>query len=236
MTDTTIVVPAEGKVGSPLSWSAAIMGALAAIAVTFLIIALGSGIGLSFASPYSSGPSAKSMTILAAVWLLMAETLGFATGGYLAGRLRSPAYDGVVGETTFRDAAEGLLVWALGVVAMGVLAGMLGLFAAGATAHVTAGAAAAGAGNQGAISTASATDYFVDLLFRPSPSTATAAGQRPATVGIAAAGGQAALSNEVRAEINRILARSVAQGKLDDTSLPHCESEPRRHGGDRRRR
>jgi hypothetical protein len=218
MTDTTIVVPTEGKVGSPLSWSAAIMGALAAIAVTFLIIALGSGIGLSFASPYSSGPSAKSMTILAAVWLLMAETLGFATGGYLAGRLRSPAYDGVVGETTFRDAAEGLLVWALGVFAMGVLAGMLGLFAAGATAHVTAGAAAAGAGNQGAISTASATDYFVDLLFRPSPSTATAAGQRPATdtVGIAAAGGQPALSNEARAEINRILARSVAQGRLDD--------------------
>jgi hypothetical protein len=69
MTDTTIVVPSEGKVGSPLSWSAAIAGALAAIAVTFLIIALGSGIGLSFASPYSSGPSVKSMTILAAVWL-----------------------------------------------------------------------------------------------------------------------------------------------------------------------
>ena len=35
-------------------------------------------------------------------------------------------------------------------------------------------------------------------------------------MGIAAAGGQAALSNEARAEINRILARSVAQGRLDD--------------------
>src|SRR5215471_1821578 len=152
MTDVAIierdmVVPGESRAGSPLSWSAAIAGAFAATAVTFLIVALGSGIGLSFASPYS-GPSAKAMTILATVWLLMAETLGFATGGYLAGRLRSPAYDGVVGETTFRDAAEGLLVWALGVVAMGVLAGMLGLFPAGATAHVTAGAAAAGAGNQ----------------------------------------------------------------------------------------
>jgi len=41
------------------------------------------------------------MTIAAAVWLVMAETMGFATGGYLAGRLRSPAYDGVVGEITF---------------------------------------------------------------------------------------------------------------------------------------
>src|SRR5262245_1043796 len=115
MTDVAIierdmVVPGESRAGSPLSWSAAIAGAFAATAVTFLIVALGSGIGLSFASPYS-GPSAKAMTIAAAVWLLMAETMGFATGGYLAGRLRSPAYDGVIGETTFRDAAQGLLVW-----------------------------------------------------------------------------------------------------------------------------
>jgi hypothetical protein len=39
---------------------------LAAIAVTFIILALGWGIGLSFASPYS-GPSATTMTIAAAV-------------------------------------------------------------------------------------------------------------------------------------------------------------------------
>src|SRR5437667_4516755 len=114
MTDTTIVgvTPAEAR--SPLSWSAAIAGALAATAVTFIIVALGSGIGLSFASPYS-GPSAASLTIAGAIWLLTAQTLGFATGGYLAARLRSPSYDGVVGETTFRDAAEGFIVWALGV-------------------------------------------------------------------------------------------------------------------------
>jgi hypothetical protein len=219
MTDTAIIerdliVPTESRTGSPLSWSAAIAGALAAIAVTFLIVALGSGIGLSFASPYS-GPSAKTMTIAAAVWLLMAETMGFATGGYLAGRLRSPAYDGVIGETTFRDAAQGVLVWAIGVVAMAALAGLLGLFAAGAT--VTAGAAAGA--NQATASTTGATDYFVDLLFRPAPSTATAAGQRPAadTVGIAAAGAQPALSNEARAEITRVVARSVSQARIDDS-------------------
>jgi hypothetical protein len=218
MTDTTIVMPAEAKAGSPLSWSAAIAGALAATAVTLIIIALGSGIGLSFASPYS-GPSAKTMTIAAAVWLLMAETMGFATGGYLAGRLRSPAYDGVIGETTFRDAAQGLLVWALGVVAMASLAGLLGFFAAGATAHVTAGAAAGAARGQGMASANGPTDYFVDLMFRPAPSVATAAGQRPTsdTVGIAPAGAQPALSNEARAEITRILARSVSQARIDDS-------------------
>jgi hypothetical protein len=211
-----VVVPSEARAGSPLSWSAAIAGALAAAAVTFLIIALGSGIGLSFASPYS-GPSAKAMTIAAAVWLLMAETMGFATGGYLAGRLRSPAYDGVIGETTFRDAAQGLLVWAIGAVAMTALAGMLGLFAAGATAHVAAGTAA-GARAQDTASASGPSDYFVDLLFRPGSSTATAAGQRPSTdtVGIAPAGTQPALSSETRAEAGRIFAGSVAQARLDD--------------------
>ena len=214
-----VVVPGEARAGSPLSWSAAIAGALAATAVTFLIIALGSGIGLSFASPYS-GPSAKAMTIAAAVWLLMAETMGFATGGYLAGRLRSPAYDGVIGETTFRDAAQGLLVWAIGAVAMAALAGMLGVFAAGATAHVTAGATAGMSAGRGQDTSASGpSDYFVDLLFRPAPSTATAGGQRPSTdtVGIAPAGAQSALSSEARAEVGRVLARSVAQARLDDS-------------------
>jgi hypothetical protein len=222
MTDVAIIergmaVPGESRAGSPLSWSAAIAGAFAATAVTLLIVALGSGIGLSFASPYS-GPSAKAMTIAAAIWLLMAETMGFATGGYLAGRLRSPAYDGVIGETTFRDAAQGLLVWAIGAVAMAALAGMLGLFAAGATAHVTAGAASGAARGQDTASASGPTDYFVDLLFRPAPSTATAGGQRASdTVGIAPAGAQTGLSSEARAEVGRILARSVTQARLDDS-------------------
>lgn len=213
-----VIVPDESRARSPLSWSAAIAGALAAAAVTFLIVALGSGIGLSFASPYS-GPSAKAMTIAAAVWLLMAETMGFATGGYLAGRLRSPAYDGVIGETTFRDAAQGLLVWALGAVAMAALAGMLGVFAAGAATHVTAGAVSGAGRGQDTASARGASDYFVDLLFRPAPSTATAGGQQPstATVGIAPAGAQPALSDESRAEVGRILARSVAQARIDDS-------------------
>jgi len=215
-----VVVPAASEAGrTPFSWSAAIAGAFAAAAVTFIIVALGSGIGLSFASPYGSGPSATSLTIAAAVWLVMAQTMGFAAGGYLAGRLRSPAYDGVIGETTFRDAAEGLVVWAIGVVAITALAGALGFFAAGATAHVAAGMGSAPRSEPANMASTSApTEYFVDLLFRPGPGAATASGQRPAsdTVGIAPAGAQPALSNEARAEVNRILVRSVAQGRVDD--------------------
>src|SRR5262245_60931252 len=167
MTDTTfierdVVVPAGDDASkTPFSWSAAIAGTFAAMAVTFIVVALGSGIGLSFASPYGSGPSATSLTVAAAVWLVMAQALGFATGGYLAGRLRSPAYDGVIGETTFRDAAQGFIVWALGTVIMGAVLVALGYFAASATARVAAGAATAAA-TRGEPATA-ATDYFVDL-------------------------------------------------------------------------
>jgi hypothetical protein len=155
----------------------------------------------------------------------MAQTIGFATGGYLAGRLRSPAYDGVIGERTFRDAAQGLMVWAIGVV---VVAGILGLFAAGTTTMLGSGLVpglaehgTAGAGT--ATGNSAVTEYYADTLFRPAPGTATAGGQRPggtgtetATVGVAATGSQPALAAENR-EAARILARSATRaGRLDD--------------------
>jgi hypothetical protein len=225
MADTTfierdVIAAAAGGAGrTPLSWSAAIAGAFTATAIAFLVIALGSGIGLSFASPYGSGPSATALTAVAAVWLVMAHALGFATGGYLAGRLRSPAHDGVVGETTFRDAAEGLMVWAIGVVVMAAIAGTLALFSAGATAHVAAGAAA-GSGmarnDQSAATTTSATDYFVDLMFRPQADSAATAGQTPGTVGAGSTGeARPALDNETRAEMTRIVTRSLTQAQID---------------------
>jgi len=220
-----VVVPAGNHATkTPFSWSAAIAGAFAALAVTFIAVALGSGIGLSFASPYGSGPSATSLTVIAAVWLVMAQALGFATGGYLAGRLRSPAYDGVIGETTFRDAAQGFMVWALGAVIMGAALVGLGYFAASTTARVAQGAATAvAARGEPANASAAATDYFVDLLFRPGPASATNnatsanAPQPSDTVGTAAAGAQPALRAETRAEATRVLLRSIAQGKLDDS-------------------
>src|SRR5947208_8003115 len=180
MSDTTIVeMPgAQGVSRTPFSWSAAIAGAVAGTAVTFIVAALGSGIGLPFASPYSSGPSATGLTVAAAVWLVLAQALGFATGGYLAGRLRSPAYDGVIGERTFRDAAQGFMVWAIGVVAMLTIAGLVGFHAAGATTQVAkdlasgfaanglnqpAGAASTGSASAATLATP-AVDYFVDAM------------------------------------------------------------------------
>src|SRR5215510_10278155 len=230
MTDTTfierdVIVPAADDASkTPFSWSAAIAGTFAAMAVTFIVVALGSGIGLSFASPYGSGPSATSLTVAAAVWLVLAQAMGFATGGYLAGRLRSPAYDGVIGETTFRDAAQGFIVWALGTVIMGAVLVTLGYFAASATARVAAGAATAV--TRGEPATASAvTDYFVDLLFRPGPAPATNNAASSATVGVAGAGAQPALNAETRLDdSDRAYLAQVVSAR---TGLPPDEAQRR---------
>jgi hypothetical protein len=249
MSDTTIIeaMPAAGSGQTPFSWSAAIAGAIAAAAVTFIIAALGSGIGLPFASPYSSSLSATSLTVAAAVWLVMAQAIGFAAGGYLAGRLRSPLFDGAVGERTFRDAAQGFMVWAIGVFVTVSIAGLIGLYGAGTTAQVAAGLAAGFATNPasestGRASTAPAVDYFVDAMFRPAPGNAVANGQQRSageTVG-SAAPPQPALNGETRAEVSRIMTRSIGQGQLDQgdkaylaqlvsarTGLPPDEAERR---------
>src|SRR5438876_12404782 len=68
--DVDVLAAGPAKRSSPFSWSAAIAGAIAATAVTFLIISLGSGIGLSLASPYRVSPSATTMTAVGAIWLL----------------------------------------------------------------------------------------------------------------------------------------------------------------------
>lgn len=123
MTDTAIVgenvevIQAGTTSGrSAFSWSVVIAGALAAWAVSFIFIALGSGIGLAVSSPYA-GPTAGTMTIAGAIWLIIAQSFGYAVAGYLAGRLR--VRDHVPGpETMFRDAAHGFMAWVVGVGAM----------------------------------------------------------------------------------------------------------------------
>jgi hypothetical protein len=150
---------------SGLSWSAVIAGALTAIAVTIIVVALGSGIGLSLASPYSYSPSGSTLTIMGAVWLVFAQAIGFAVGGYIAGRLRRGPTVLRTAEVKFRDGANGLTVWAIGVaVSTVIIAGVAGKIGTAAE-NATEGAAnlAATAGQWPSM------DYFVDSLFRTNP-------------------------------------------------------------------
>src|ERR1700683_1152383 len=150
---------------SGLSWSAVIAGAFAAIAVTIIVVALGSGIGMSLASPYSYSPSGSTLTIMGAVWLVFAQAIGFAVGGYIAGRLRRDPAELRTAEVKFRDGANGLTVWAIGVaVSTLVIAGAAGKI--GNAAENTAGAATSLTASAGQWPSM---DYFVDSLLRTNP-------------------------------------------------------------------
>ena len=118
-------VIANDSSGSPsaVSWAAIIGGALAAVAITLLLVALGAGIGLSSVSPWSpSNPTATTFTLLAAVWLIIVQWLSSGLGGYLAGRLRTKWVGLHTDEVFFRDTAHGFLAWALASVLVAAFA------------------------------------------------------------------------------------------------------------------
>jgi len=218
----TVVDPIswETATWSGLSWSGIIAGALTAIAVTAIIVALGSGIGLSLASPFSSSPSGSALTIMGAVWLVFAQAIGFATGGYMAGRLRANPGRWHTGEVKFRDAANGLVVWAIGVVlSMLLLAGAVGKVTSAVTTGTTPGAATA-AGTTGA-NPLSPLDYYTDTLLRTNLQNQAST---PGNAGMATAGmtpNATASANDtnaqmLRQQVNRILLTAVGPNGLSD--------------------
>lgn len=190
MTDTAIIgrnievlQTSVGEGTSPFSWGAAVAGAIAATAVTFILLSLGSGIGFVTASPYSAGPSAKTLTALGAIWIVLSQAWGYAVGGYLAGRLRSRGSSFATDETNFRDGAHGFVAWALGVVLTVMMVALGAAFGASLTAHVGATLGAGAAAGTGAAAGGAAQNpqnaYYVDSLFRTAPRAAgtTTAGQ-----------------------------------------------------------
>jgi hypothetical protein len=102
---------------SEVSWSAVIAGAFVTAALSLILLALGTGLGLSSVSPYSrSGISASAVGKSAIIWLIVMEILSSAMGGYLAGRLRTKWTSIHNDEVYFRDTAHGFLAWATAFV------------------------------------------------------------------------------------------------------------------------
>ena len=201
----------------PFSWSVAIAGALAATAISFIVIALGSGIGLALASPYGSGPSAGTLTVVGAIWLILAQSVGFASGGYLAARLARYTPYRSASETTFWDAAHGLLVWAIGVVFGIITLAAVTAFTAG-TGALVAGMVGSGAAQNPDVTRRSAQPefaaYYLDTLFRPaSPGAAPAPTATTPDATTPAARPQTDLQRD---EVARIMTQSLVQGRLAD--------------------
>jgi hypothetical protein len=162
--------------GHYLSWGAIIAGGLCAAAISFVLLTFGSAIGLSAVSPWpNAGLSPTVALLIAALWAALAQVVGFASGGYVAGRVRN-SWGSVVAahERRFRDGMHGFIVWAVGLLVGAALVASAagGLIRTG----VQAGAALA--------ASAAPADYAFDYLMRP----ATAATVPPAAPPPAATG------------------------------------------------
>src|SRR5277367_4270139 len=127
------------RAGPAVSWGAILAGAVAAIALSILLLALGSGLGFAAISPWANrGASASSFAISGAIWLIVTQWLSAAVGGYLAGRLRHRWLATHQHEVFFRDTAHGLVTWSVATVVV-VLA------VSSAVSSLGSGAARAGA-------------------------------------------------------------------------------------------
>ena len=117
-------IVAVGTATSFLQWTPVFAGALVASAVSLVLIAFGTAIGLGIVS---SSPTWRDtspvLTMVSGLFLLLAALVSFGLGGYVAGRLRErwdPSARSDVVE--FRDGTHGVVAWALAVVITGLVA------------------------------------------------------------------------------------------------------------------
>jgi len=153
---------------SAVSWPAIIAGAVVAVATSLVLLAIGSGFGLAVASPWANaGATALTLSVGAAIWLIVIQWISSAAGGYLTGRLRTRWHGVHTHEVFFRDTAHGFLAWSLATVVTAALLSSAVVTSIGAGAHAMYAEAAMsrdhGSPPDGV---AAPFAYDVDFLFR----------------------------------------------------------------------
>lgn len=195
-------IPATLSSASGVSWPAIFAGAVAATAISVMLLIFGAGLGLSSVSPWPhDGVSVTTFTVLAAIWLVIVQWVSSAFGGYIAGRLRTKWNAVHTDEVFFRDTAHGFLAWGLATV---FIAGLLTL---GSGSAVSTGAQLA----SNTAMTATSNNYYVNELFRQNV---------PADgVSVTPDNGSAAMvtglsDKDVRAQAATILAETAVTGTV----------------------
>ncbi|MDR3484458.1 MAG: hypothetical protein P4M05_06055 [Bradyrhizobium sp.] len=188
-----ISTPAEES--PTVSWPAIAAGAIAAAALTLVLLAFGAGMGFSAVSPWgNSGISASTFQITTGLYLMVVALLASALGGYVAGRLRTRWVGVHTHEVFFRDTAHGFLAWAFAtVIGAGFLAAAASNIAGGASLGLAPGASVSATAGSG-----SPLDYYVDELLRSNPAA------NPNTTDLGAA----------RREIAGILTKGIGDGDV----------------------
>ena len=203
-TDTVIVAPASNDTGaSYLDWSPIFGGAVLAAAISTILAAFGSAIGLSMVSADTTRSSGlAALAVAGGLWALWVTISACGAGGYLAGRMRRPALDSTDHERHVRDGAHGLVVWAVGALLVAFITSST-ITGAAKTAATGVATAAAGAGaliSQQADPIASS----LDTMLRST-------GTEP-------------ISASEREEASRVLVRSVANGSVDGADRSYIAS------------
>jgi hypothetical protein len=199
---------------SAASWPAIIAGAFVAIAVSLVLLALGSGLGFASISPWpGKGISGTTFAVTTAIWLIITQWVSAGIGGYIAGRLRTRWIGTHTHEVFFRDTAHGLITWAVAsVVVAAVLGSSIGAagHALGAAGAAAGHAAVEGAsmvsqagpspgGREMAMNTSPGISYDIDRLLRPS-----------------GAGTTAQAASDPKPEVARIIANAATSGSVPD--------------------
>ena len=201
--DSTTIVQDEG---SRFEWAAVVAGAIIGTAITFFLVSVGTGLGLSLVSVHGATASgAKTFVTAGAVYFLAANAFGFAIGGYVVGRMiKGELFDSE--EEHFRTDVHALAVWGLGVV---FGAGLL-VLTAGPSISASATTSAA----------ATPVNYWVDKLFRPASSQGADAARQAEQPQASSSSATSITTNrtlaDIKGEAARLLTVSAANKSAKD--------------------
>ncbi|WFU27508.1 hypothetical protein QA649_15230 [Bradyrhizobium sp. CB1717] len=108
-----------------LQWTPVVAGALAASALSLILISFAAALGLGVASAAPTWRDTSfALWLLSGVYLIFQALISFGCGGYFAGRIRSP-YASVNEDVATRDGMHGVASWALAVVIGAVLTALV---------------------------------------------------------------------------------------------------------------
>lgn len=109
-----------------VQWSPIILGALAATALSFILVTFAATVGLGVASTAPTWRDASAaLWILSGLYLILQAVLSFAFGGYIAARVRASNLPHSADAVEQADGLHGLGVWALAVVMGAILAALI---------------------------------------------------------------------------------------------------------------
>ena len=195
--NAAVALPEGGPaLPSRISWGAVVAGGVIAAAIAATLNILGAAIGATTIDAVGrTTPDAGSLGIGAIAWLVVANTIALAVGGYTAARLSGSAdsTDGLL---------HGLAVWAVAFLVSATLLGNLAASAVSTAVTATSSVTGNAASGIGSAVSAVAGQASPEALLQRAQDTLRGTGNAPAT-----------MTTEQRgAEIASLLARRAANG------------------------